>query len=148
MKRGFGMKWCCQCEKEAEVDSSFYQICLFPVEPSSPPPPFSSCSQGNRRVEGPFPTRFRRSVFFYVPCIWLFEINVMEGVECTCRCVFRLCSHWWHCSGSAEIRSGDGKAASPQDRTEAGQEVNGVRWCFSTVCDDRSAISCNSFCSE
>lgn len=110
-------------------------LSLFPVKPPSPPPPFSSCSQGNRRVEGPFPTRFIRSVFFYVPYIWLFEINVMEGVECTCRCVFRLCSHWWHCSGSAEIRSEDGKSCvTSGHRTEAVQEANGVRWCFSTEC--------------
>lgn len=110
-------------------------LSLFPVKPSSPPPPFSSCSQGNRRVEGPFPTWFTQSVFFYVPGIWLFKINVMEGVECTCSCVFRLCSHWWHCSGSAEIRSGDWKSCvTSGHRTEAVQETNSIRWCFSTEC--------------
>lgn len=57
MSGGSGVK---QREKEAEVDSSSCQISAFPVKPSSPPPPFSCCSQGNRRVDG----SFSPSIFF------------------------------------------------------------------------------------
>lgn len=75
------------------------------------------------------------AICIFLCALYLIKINVMEGVECTCRCVFRLCGHWRHCSGSAEIRSGDGKSCvTSGHRTEAVQETNAVRWCLSTEC--------------
>lgn len=142
-----GEKQSCQSGKRSRGGFIILSdLSLFPVKPSSPPPPFSSRSQGNRRVEGPFLQHDLYDLFFcffYVPCIWLSEIDVMRELSIPAG-VFSVCV----VTGDIAVAQQGSeletwRAASPQDTERGGagnisasplKETNSVCWCFSAEC--------------